>query len=323
MRRGARASSPPPPTSPAASPEQRDVLEERGGADRKCSPTRFPDPAFPMVHHAFRRRTCIPSHRRLPIPSAPARRGQGAAVDRRPGAAGGGPRGLVAVESPSGDTYYVNEVTKQVLWQHPLDYMYQQIYIEEKKKLMDRRPTLMVAAARPSRARPGSRRSLRRQASADVKPSGDRLHPLRRPSAASCRRARRVPPRAGGDRRRRAATSMRHKSGHGGRPPLRHAARRRPTTCDSADACRVRNSPPDRLESTPSAQYGHPSDATACWTASHGVLVPPPPPAPETKEKGRCAASSSSSASSNGWARRAGLLHVPRARSKTCTASPR
>ena len=64
-------------------------------------------------------------------------------------------------ESPSGDTYYVNEVTKQVLWQpsntgrthvhvtpdltpfplpvqvlwqHPLDYMYQQIYIEEKKK---------------------------------------------------------------------------------------------------------------------------------------------------------------------------------------------
>ena len=69
------------------------------------------------------------------------------------------PEGWVQQESPSGDTYYVNEVTKQVLWQpsnsegahdprshpispspvqvlwqHPLDYMYQQIYIEEKKK---------------------------------------------------------------------------------------------------------------------------------------------------------------------------------------------
>jgi len=43
------------------------------------------------------------------------------------------PEGWDQCESPNGDTYYMNEVTKQVLWQHPLDYTYQQKYLEHKK----------------------------------------------------------------------------------------------------------------------------------------------------------------------------------------------
>merc|ERR1719469_1252374 len=46
------------------------------------------------------------------------------------------PEGWSQCESPNGDLYYVNQVTMQVLWQHPLDYQYQQTYLEEKKKIM-------------------------------------------------------------------------------------------------------------------------------------------------------------------------------------------
>lgn len=46
------------------------------------------------------------------------------------------PEGWSQCESPNGDLYYVNQVTMQVLWQHPLDYQYQQTYLEEKKALM-------------------------------------------------------------------------------------------------------------------------------------------------------------------------------------------
>ena len=46
------------------------------------------------------------------------------------------PEGWSQCESPNGDLYYVNQVTMQVLWQHPLDYQYQQTYLEEKKRLL-------------------------------------------------------------------------------------------------------------------------------------------------------------------------------------------
>jgi len=46
------------------------------------------------------------------------------------------PEGWSQCESPNGDLYYVNQVTMQVLWQHPLDYQYQQTYLEEKKKIL-------------------------------------------------------------------------------------------------------------------------------------------------------------------------------------------
>ena len=46
------------------------------------------------------------------------------------------PEGWSQCESPNGDLYYVNQVTMQVLWQHPLDYQYQQTYLEEKKAIM-------------------------------------------------------------------------------------------------------------------------------------------------------------------------------------------
>merc|ERR1719231_1062408 len=48
------------------------------------------------------------------------------------------PEGWSQCESPNGDLYYVNQVTMQVLWQHPLDYQYQQTSLEEKKKLMEK-----------------------------------------------------------------------------------------------------------------------------------------------------------------------------------------
>ena len=43
------------------------------------------------------------------------------------------PEGWEQCESPNGDVYYVHEVTRQVMWQHPLDYQYQQMYLEERK----------------------------------------------------------------------------------------------------------------------------------------------------------------------------------------------
>jgi len=42
------------------------------------------------------------------------------------------PEGWVQCESPNGDMYYTNPVTQQVLWQHPLDYTYQQKYLQAK-----------------------------------------------------------------------------------------------------------------------------------------------------------------------------------------------
>eukprot|EP00967_Tisochrysis_lutea_P095859 scaffold140063_cov33-Tisochrysis_lutea.AAC.2 len=45
------------------------------------------------------------------------------------------PEGWEQCESPNGDIYYMHEVTKQVLWQHPLDYQYQQLFLSEKKKV--------------------------------------------------------------------------------------------------------------------------------------------------------------------------------------------
>ena len=38
------------------------------------------------------------------------------------------PEGWIQQESPNGDMYYVHEVTEMVLWQHPLDYHYQQAH---------------------------------------------------------------------------------------------------------------------------------------------------------------------------------------------------
>jgi len=42
------------------------------------------------------------------------------------------PEGWDQAESPNGDTYYIHSVTQQVLWQHPLDYTYQQKYLSYK-----------------------------------------------------------------------------------------------------------------------------------------------------------------------------------------------
>ena len=42
------------------------------------------------------------------------------------------PEGWDQAESPNGDTYYIHAVTQQVLWQHPLDYTYQQKYLKAK-----------------------------------------------------------------------------------------------------------------------------------------------------------------------------------------------
>ena len=43
-------------------------------------------------------------------------------------------------ESPNGDMYYLNTVTKQVLWQHPLDYTYQQKYLAAKAGAIPKTP---------------------------------------------------------------------------------------------------------------------------------------------------------------------------------------
>jgi len=62
------------------------------------------------------------------------------------------PEGWDQCESPNGDLYYMHEVTKQVLWQHPLDYQYQQLYLEEKKKgqgKLDRRGSSNGAVVAP------------------------------------------------------------------------------------------------------------------------------------------------------------------------------
>lgn len=42
------------------------------------------------------------------------------------------PDGWDQAESPTGDMYYIHVVTQQVLWQHPLDYSYQQKYLQYK-----------------------------------------------------------------------------------------------------------------------------------------------------------------------------------------------
>ena len=42
------------------------------------------------------------------------------------------PEGWDSAESPNGDVYYIHAVTQQVLWQHPLDYSYQQKYLAHK-----------------------------------------------------------------------------------------------------------------------------------------------------------------------------------------------
>uniref|UniRef100_A0A7S2DIW8 Myosin motor domain-containing protein n=1 Tax=Haptolina brevifila TaxID=156173 RepID=A0A7S2DIW8_9EUKA len=42
------------------------------------------------------------------------------------------PEGWDQAESPNGDVYYIHTVTQQVLWQHPLDYNYQQKYYKAK-----------------------------------------------------------------------------------------------------------------------------------------------------------------------------------------------
>jgi len=44
------------------------------------------------------------------------------------------PDGWIEREGPTGDHYYEHEVTGQVLYSHPLDYQFQQLYLEEKKK---------------------------------------------------------------------------------------------------------------------------------------------------------------------------------------------
>jgi len=67
------------------------------------------------------------------------------------------PEGWVQYESPNGDVYYVHEVTEQRSWQHPLDYQYQQMYIEEKRKRSGGEthlssPPPKAAAAQPSSA---------------------------------------------------------------------------------------------------------------------------------------------------------------------------
>jgi myosin protein heavy chain len=86
------------------------------------------------------------------------------------------PEGWEQCESPNGDIYYMHEVTKQVLWQHPLDYQYQQLYLTEKKKVAGgskpgapapRRPAApaeppAAAAARPAGAKPGDDDAVRR-----------------------------------------------------------------------------------------------------------------------------------------------------------------
>ena len=47
------------------------------------------------------------------------------------------PEGWDQAESPNGDTYYIHSVTSQVLWQHPLDYSYQQKYLANKNGVDD------------------------------------------------------------------------------------------------------------------------------------------------------------------------------------------
>lgn len=43
------------------------------------------------------------------------------------------PDGWKQYDSPNGDLYYVHEGTKQWSWQHPLEYLYQMMYVEYKK----------------------------------------------------------------------------------------------------------------------------------------------------------------------------------------------
>ena len=43
------------------------------------------------------------------------------------------PEGWETGEAPNGETYHVHRVTEQVLWQHPLDYYFQELYLAESK----------------------------------------------------------------------------------------------------------------------------------------------------------------------------------------------
>lgn len=76
------------------------------------------------------------------------------------------PEGWDQYESPAGDLYYMHEVTKQVLWQHPLDYQYQQLYLEEKKKRSGGRASTHLMS--PDAAPPGR---------AAAPPNGAARHP--------------------------------------------------------------------------------------------------------------------------------------------------
>ena len=62
------------------------------------------------------------------------------------------PEGWDQAESPNGDMYYIHSVTQQVLWQHPLDYSYQQKYLAAKGQV--RRPPPSPAGSHlPARSR--------------------------------------------------------------------------------------------------------------------------------------------------------------------------
>lgn len=66
------------------------------------------------------------------------------------------PEGWDSAESPNGDVYYIHAVTQQVLWQHPLDYSYQQKYLAHKGGDPDADAADMLSPSRANTASPAA-----------------------------------------------------------------------------------------------------------------------------------------------------------------------
>jgi len=66
------------------------------------------------------------------------------------------PEGWDQAESPNGDVYYIHTITQQVLWQHPLDYNYQQKYLKTKAGEADDDVALMPSPSSAANSAAGA-----------------------------------------------------------------------------------------------------------------------------------------------------------------------
>ena len=87
------------------------------------------------------------------------------------------PEGWEQAESPNGDTYYIHAVTQQVLWQHPLDYSYQQKYLNAKDGITDPESSKEREAPAPRPSAPAPPKPAAPPASSS-NPSGGNAAPM-------------------------------------------------------------------------------------------------------------------------------------------------